>query len=134
MRKYGLGCKILKLSFNNAKRVCHSSYDGNLGMSSVIFLLWGPSSACVGFVILASPCLGADSSHPCTLLGEVSSQSRIVDLLHVLLDFSFGVLQQVSLTLRERENRGNQEGSEATQGSKERRVRRVDVEGSEGER
>lgn len=50
---------------------------------------------------MASPCLGVDSSYSQTLLGEVSSQSSIVNLLHVLMDFGFGVFQQVSLTLRE---------------------------------
>lgn len=42
-----------------------------------------------------------DPPHPDALLGEVSGQSSVVDLLHVLLDFSFGVLQQVRLTLKQ---------------------------------
>lgn len=52
----------------------------------------GSSSSRCGFVILTSSCLGAHSSHSETLLGEVSSQSSIVNLLHVLLDFSFDML------------------------------------------
>lgn len=45
-------------------------------------------------------------SHAGAFLGEVSGESGVVNLLHVLLDFSFGVLQQVRLTLGA-ENGGN---------------------------
>lgn len=56
----------------------------------------GPS----GTLVLTSSRLGADSSHSHAVLDEVSRQSSVVDLLHVLLDLGFGVLQQVGLTLR----------------------------------
>lgn len=90
-------------TFNNTQRVCHSSYNGKLVTSSFICSLCrGSSSSGGGLLILASPRLGADSFHSDALLGEVSRQRSIVDLLHVLLDFSFGVFQQVSLTLRKK--------------------------------
>lgn len=64
-------------------------------------------SLCEGFVVLASAGQGVDPSHPDVLLGEVSGQSSVVNLLHVLLDFSFGVLQQVCLTLKQEMERSD---------------------------
>lgn len=93
----------------------------------------GSSGKRGGLVILASSCLGADSSHSWTLLGEVSSQSSIVDLLHVLLDFSFGVLQPVSLTLREKKREIRRELSEYRV-ARRNLGRRVEVEGGKVER
>lgn len=59
-------------------------------------------SLCEGFVVLTSPGQGVHPPHPDVLLGQVSGQSSVVNLLHVLLDFSFGVLQQVCLTLKQK--------------------------------
>lgn len=69
--------------------------------AGILFHLLVVCSLCEGFVVLTSPGEGVDPPHPDALLGEVSGQSGVVDLLHVLLDFSFGVLQQVRLTLKQ---------------------------------
>lgn len=69
--------------------------------AGIFFRLLVVCSLCEGFVVLTSSGEGVDPPHPDALLGEVSGQSSVVDLLHVLLDFSFGVLQQVRLTLKE---------------------------------
>lgn len=90
---------MLEKSDNN-RRICHSSYDGNLVTSSFIHFLWrGSSNTWCGFVILTSSCLGAYSFHSYAFFAEVSSQSGIMDLLHVLLYFSLGTFQKVSLAL-----------------------------------
>lgn len=70
-------------------------------LAGIFFHLLVVCSLCEGFVVLSSPGEGVDPPHPDALLGEVSGQSGVVDLLHVLLDFSFGVLQQVRLTLKQ---------------------------------
>ncbi len=124
-------------------KVCHkggvrhwSSFNDMKGfVTAATMAIWscplsfGSTSTRRGFVILTSSRLGADSSHPCAFLGEVSSQSSIVDLLHVLLDFSFGMLQKVSLTLREKigKNQGKraeQQGEMCTGGRCEREQKR----------
>lgn len=69
--------------------------------ATVFFHLLVICSFYEGFVILTSSGERLDPSHANTLLGEVAGQSSIMNLLHVLLDFSFGVLQQVCLTLKQ---------------------------------
>lgn len=71
----------------------------------VLLLLARPRhyGASSGSVVVTSPRLRADPLHAHALLGEVPGQSRVVDLLHVLLHLGFGVLQQVGLTLGERQ-------------------------------
>lgn len=71
----------------------------------VLLLLARPShyQASSGSIVVTSPRLRADPLHAHALLGEVPGQSCVVDLLHVLLHLGFGVLQQVGLTLGERQ-------------------------------
>lgn len=78
--------------------VCHSKHG-----SVVMLLEWMASSARV--VIQTPSHLGASTSQPYPFLAEVSSQSCIMHLLHVLLDFSLGMFEQVSLALRRQSRR-----------------------------
>lgn len=61
-------------------------------------LVWPPRE---GFVVRTSAGEGVDSPHADAFLGEVSGEGGVVNLLHVLLDFGLGVLQQVRLTLKQ---------------------------------
>lgn len=71
----------------------------------VLLLLARPRHyrASSGSVVVTSPHLRADPLHAHALFGEVPGQSRVVNLLHVLLHLGFGLLQQVGLTLGERQ-------------------------------
>lgn len=82
-----------------------------LSASQLLELRWQPAGVffhlllvcppCKGFVVRTSSGQRVDSSHADAFLGEVSGESGVMNLLHVLLDFSFGVLQQVCLTLKQ---------------------------------
>lgn len=96
---------FISLSPVHLRRSRRPSEDAHLvelrwWFAGIFFHLLVVCSLCEGFVVRTSPGEGVHPPHPDALLGEVSSQSSVVDLLHVLLDFSFGVLQQVRLTLK----------------------------------
>lgn len=72
----------------------------------VICLLYRPTSSTCVVVIVVLTGLGAHSFQPYSVLGEVSRQSGVVHLLHVLLNFRFGVFEQIGLTLGRRKRGG----------------------------